>query len=297
MTSQPERGPITYGTLSRRDHFEEVVRLQQRIWEFSPQDAIPWSLMRVVGINGGVILGAFERDRLVGFVFSQPGWRDGRSYLYSKMLGVLPAYRGRGVGRTLKRRQRREALRRGYRRILWTFDPLERGSAMLNLGYLGVTCPQFEIDFYGQGGVGGLHMGLPSDRLLAEWTLSSPRAVSRARRRRIPALHAPPEAAVLVEHPERQAEPHLSSRAHLPALIALPPGIQKLKRHQPAKASAWQRAMRQALSRTFRQGGSVTGIVRLAGDPSPREYYLVEKLRSLSGRPSGRRAANQRRRR
>jgi len=247
------------------------------VWGIDPVATIPWSQMHVVALNGGVVLGAYHGSRLIGFVFSQPGWDGKRAFLYSKMLGVDPDFRGLGIGRALKRRQRQAALGLGYRRIVWTFDPLERASALLNLGYLGVICRRFHVDFYGPGGVGGLHEGLPSDRLVAEWEIKTPRAAARARRRAIPAGAMPSGMSVLLDGgsdgsggPPRSATP-----IRLPGLVAIPEAIQRLKRDDRPLADAWQAGLRDVLTRVVRSGGEITDVVRVAAPDGAGVYYLV----------------------
>jgi predicted GNAT superfamily acetyltransferase len=56
----------------------------------------------------------------------------------------------------------------------WTFDPLEIKNAYLNLHKLGAVVRRYEIDFYGVSS-SRLQGGLPTDRLLAEWEMDSPR--------------------------------------------------------------------------------------------------------------------------
>ena len=74
---------------------------------------------------GGQVIGAFDGDTLIGFAMSLPGYRDGKPYLHSHMLAVLPQYRNAGIGRRLKLAQRDDAIARGFDLMEWTFDPLE----------------------------------------------------------------------------------------------------------------------------------------------------------------------------
>jgi predicted GNAT superfamily acetyltransferase len=274
--------------LRKRPELEAAVELQKRVWGMRGEEAIPWSQMHVIARNGGVVLGAYDGKALVGFLMSQPAW-DGRSvYLYSKMLGVLPGYRATGLGRALKRRQRREALRLGYDRVRWTFDPLERASAVLNLGYLGVRARRFLRDFYGPGGTARLHAGLPSDRLLAEWEIRSRHVAARARRREIPVDPSLPEVPVLVEHARLAAEPALTGPrpigSHvrgggvpLPALVAIPDRIQHLKRRHPDVARAWHRALRRVFSLALSAGGEVSDVRRHRRGGSLYDYYVLTR--------------------
>jgi predicted GNAT superfamily acetyltransferase len=90
------------------------------------------------------------------------------------MLAVKEAYRNRGLGARLKLAQREEALDRGIRHIEWTFDPLEIKNAFLNIAKLGAIARTYLVDFYGVSS-SRLQGGLPTDRLVAEWQIDSPR--------------------------------------------------------------------------------------------------------------------------
>jgi predicted GNAT superfamily acetyltransferase len=89
------------------------------------------------------------------------------------MLAVLPEYRNHGLGRRMKLAQREAALARGIARMEWTFDPLQIPNAHLNIARLGAIVRRYEADFYGPSS-SPLQGGLPTDRLVAEWWLSSP---------------------------------------------------------------------------------------------------------------------------
>jgi predicted GNAT superfamily acetyltransferase len=105
---------------------------------------------------------------------SFPAFRAGRQYLHSHMVAVLPEWQNRGVGRRLKFAQRDEALQRNLDLIEWTFDPLEARNAYFNVVRLGAVVLRYIPDLYGPSS-SPLHRGLPTDRLLAEWHLKSPR--------------------------------------------------------------------------------------------------------------------------
>jgi predicted GNAT superfamily acetyltransferase len=90
------------------------------------------------------------------------------------MLAVKEGYQNRGLGMQLKLEQRREALSRGIRHMEWTFDPLEIKNAFLNIHKLGAIVCGYHVNFYGVSS-SRLQGGLPTDRLLAEWELDSPR--------------------------------------------------------------------------------------------------------------------------
>jgi predicted GNAT superfamily acetyltransferase len=98
------------------------------------------------------------------------------------MLAVRPSHRNRGLGMQLKWEQRREALSRGIRHMEWTFDPLEIKNAFINIHRLGAISREYRVNFYGVSS-SRLQGGLPTDRLLAEWVLDSPRVEALLARR------------------------------------------------------------------------------------------------------------------
>jgi predicted GNAT superfamily acetyltransferase len=154
--------------------FERCVELQLAVWGYSDGDLIPKRVFIVANRIGGQVIGAFDRDVMVGFAMSLPGYRDGKSYLHSHMLAVLPEYRNAGLGRRLKLAQRDDALTRGFDLMEWTFDPLEIKNAHLNIARLGAIARRYLPNFYGPS-TSPLQGGLPTDRLVAEWWLRSTR--------------------------------------------------------------------------------------------------------------------------
>jgi predicted GNAT superfamily acetyltransferase len=158
--------------------FERCVDVQLAVWGYSDGDLIPKRVFIVAERIGGQVIAAFDRDVMVGFAMALPGYRDGKSYLHSHMLAVLPEYRNFGLGRRLKIAQRDDALARGFDLMEWTFDPLEIKNAHLNIARLGAIVRRYIRDFYGPS-TSPLQGGLPTDRLVAEWWLRSNR-VQRA---------------------------------------------------------------------------------------------------------------------
>jgi predicted GNAT superfamily acetyltransferase len=103
------------------------------------------------------------------------------------MVGVVPGYQNRGVGRLLKFAQRDGAIARGINLIEWTFDPLQLRNAHFNLARLGAVVRRYIPNFYGRTS-SPLHAGLPTDRLVAEWWIRSTRvADTLSGKRNVPA--------------------------------------------------------------------------------------------------------------
>lgn len=164
--------------LSTHAEQQEAVRLQQQIWGFDEIELIPLRLFVVATKVGGHVFGAFDGRRMVGFCLAIPGIKPGpKIYLHGHMLGVLPEYRNAGVGRMLKLAQRDDAISRDIDLVEWTFDPLEIKNAYFNIERLGAVVRRYVLNQYGMT-TSHLHGSLPTDRCIAEWWISSPRATA-----------------------------------------------------------------------------------------------------------------------
>jgi predicted GNAT superfamily acetyltransferase len=153
----------------------EAVRLQKVIWGFEDIELLPVRLFVVATKVGGQAIGAFDGSKMVAFLLAIPGLKPaGKYYLHSHMMGVLADYRNAGVGRMLKLKQREQAMERGIELIEWTFDPLEIKNAFFNIERLGAVVRRYVLNQYGTT-TSHLHGGLPTDRCVAEWYISSER--------------------------------------------------------------------------------------------------------------------------
>jgi predicted GNAT superfamily acetyltransferase len=240
---------IEIRNLDSLDQFERCVVLQLEVWGYSDGDLIPRRVFLVAQRIGGQVLGAFDGGIIVGFAMSLPGFRNGRSYLHSHMLAVLPEYRNAGLGRRLKLAQREDALARGFDLMEWTFDPLEIKNAHLNIARLGAITRRYQADFYGPSS-SPLQGGLPTDRLYAEWWLRSPRVVGMMRG------EAQPEEIV-----ERVTVPHTIYQW-------------KQDSQQRSLAQALQSKNRAALESAFSRGLVAVGYER---DASGNGSFLLGK--------------------
>ena len=170
-------GAITVRSCDSLEDFQACVALQRDIWGEQDLEVEPSTMFVVAAHTGGQVLGAYHGAILVGFTLALAALRNGGPYLHSHLTGVHANYRDRGVGRMLKLFQRDEALSRDLRLIEWTFDPLELRNAHFNLNRLGAICRRYLPNLYGVT-TSPLHRGLPTDRLVAEWYLDSPRVAA-----------------------------------------------------------------------------------------------------------------------
>ncbi|HEY6990711.1 MAG TPA: acetyltransferase [Bryobacteraceae bacterium] len=230
-----ETDQIEIRQLLQLGEFAEVLRLQREIWGFEDIELLPLRLFVVADKIGGQVLGAFDHRKMIGFCLCIPGIKPGgKPYFHSQMLGVLPGYRNTGLGRRMKLAQREYSLACGVELIERTFDPLGLKNAFFNIEKLGAIARRYVYNQYGHTS-SHLHGGLPTDRLVAEWWIASPRAEAALNQR-------------TVERPSIEAR------------IEVPDNFSGLLQEDAARAASIQAAIGQQFDMHFRAGLAVIGV-------------------------------------
>lgn len=159
------------------EELAECVNLQRQVFDLPEVELSPVRHLVVTRNAGGFTLGAYEGDRLAGYVLSVPAFLRGEKAFYSHMTGVRAEYQSSGIGRRLKWAQRERALDLGVKFIKWTFEPVKARNGYFNLEKLGAIVTEYQRNFYGVDYAvlpeSGKQIGLQSDRLFAEWHLES----------------------------------------------------------------------------------------------------------------------------
>jgi predicted GNAT superfamily acetyltransferase len=268
----------------------QVEELQRIVWSGDETEVIPVHMLLTVAHNGGILLGAFDGERMIGFVFGFLGTDEqspdrvamARLKHCSHQLGVHPDYRGRGVGLELKLAQRQAVIDQGVRLATWTYDPLMSRNAHLNVRRLGAICRTYLRNIYGDLR-DELNRGLPTDRFMVEWWLTSSRVAARldASRRSLDLAHFRSGGAKLLNPasflgnglPEPSSNPSAPEGTFL--LIEIPSDFMVIKRQDPELSLAWRMHSRQVFEGAFAAGYLVTDFVHVAEDDGRRSYYLL----------------------
>jgi predicted GNAT superfamily acetyltransferase len=223
------------------------------------------NMIRAIEHAGGYVSGAYVDGEIVGACLAILGRRredvGWHTHLHSHMAATVPGRADRGVGTALKLHQRAWSLAHDIDRVEWTFDPLVRRNARLNLLKLGVVAEHYLVDFYGRMD-DAINAGEPSDRLLARWDVASPRVASALdgslpRRSREELLTEGAEDAVALE---RDDEPRVVPTSAPVTLVALPGDITDIRRFDGGLARAWRLAVREALAPVIAGEAVVTGM-------------------------------------
>lgn len=253
---------LRFHRVRTRAEFAGCERLQREVFGVSETDLASFSIMAIIPKTGGEILGVTDPTSgdLIGYIQGYGGFVHQQPVLVSDLMAVLPAYRG-GVGYALKTLQACVALADGFPQMSWTVDPLRAANARLNHERLGATAHEYGRDLYGTDFAGGLYGGMPSDRLIVRWDLTSPRVHQRLLH---PASHTPPTADALTATPAWGVQRDATAPVHLP----IPRDIDAVLAADPQAALAWRMQLRDALEAAFAAGYRITGFIGDAASPT-----------------------------
>ena len=255
LAAAEERAQVQVRSLTDLSELGDARRVFDVVWPANDGSTqVPGNLMRALVHSGGYVSAAYRDGEPIGAAFAfvgrsldEGGWHV---HLHSHMAAVLDPYRDQHIGSALKLHQRVWALDRHIDTIMWTFDPLVRRNARLNLVKLGVDVEGFEVDFYGTMD-DGINTGDPTDRLFAWWRLDSPRAYAASAGRL---------------GPLDLVELTIAGREVLE--IELPDDIVALRSTDPVAAAHWRIAVREALQAAFAEGFRIIGVT------APGNYVL-----------------------
>lgn len=274
---------IVLRDITEHSELKAVEELQTQIWGCSDREIFPsLALIPIIEI-GGVLIGAFDENDLVGFVLGFPGIEDGRLILHSDMLGVMPQYRSHRLGYRLKLAQREKALQKGIDKITWTFDPLQSLNAHLNFSRLGVISDRYKVNYYGQTS-SFLHR-TGTDRLWVSWLLNS----ERVKQKLEGATNSPDVGgAATVLAVSETGEPVLNQDTAKDRLILEIPGdVNELMRKESDIAIRWREASRQAFTRILNAGYTVVDFYRSERNGRAIGRYLGSILSSSEACEAG----------
>ncbi len=226
--------------MSNSIHVRELDNLQDQdfgrkifdiTWSMDAGTEITPNLLQAMVHSGSYLSGAFIDNKIVGAAFAFPATNNGL-HLHSHMTAVLPEFRDKGVGYALKIDQWNWAKKKNYSHLSWTFDPLVRRNAKLNIAKLGVDVSAYHPNFYGDM-PDALNAGDESDRLVVSWSTNT----------------EAPKARELITNPEPDD-----------ILIEIPEDIVAIRSKNQSESMKWRRQVREQFLASFEKNGKVIGF-------------------------------------
>jgi predicted GNAT superfamily acetyltransferase len=260
--------------------------IQKEAWGFNDLDIVPAATLIATQHAGGIVLGAFEGDFMIGFAYAFPAFEHGHASMHSHMLAVRTEYRNCQAGFYLKAAQRERVLEAGLDEITWTFDPLQSLNAHLNFSKLGVVSRRYLVNFYGEASSSPLHQGFGTDRLWVSWFLNSDRVKECVSRTpsdwAAKVIAASNDAGSFIQSAliySEGARPLLgdfgSNLSTNRCTIEIPRDINSIKERDPKLGTEWREATRAAFLAAIEAGFLVADFVRIESDRGPRWFYSL----------------------
>ena len=206
-------------------------KIFDKTWVGASGTEITPNLLQAMVHSGSYLSGAFIENKIVGAAFAFPATNNGL-HLHSHMTAVLPEYRDKGVGYALKIDQWNWAKKKNYSQLSWTFDPLVRRNAKLNIVELGVDISAYYPNFYGDMS-DALNVGDESDRLMVSWSTDT----------------NAPKARELITNLEPGD-----------ILIEIPEDIVAIRSKNQSESMKWRRQVREQFMAAFEKNGKVIGF-------------------------------------
>jgi predicted GNAT superfamily acetyltransferase len=275
-------GEITIRKAESIADYHACRNAQRRAWGIVDDCyLVPVATMIGANLHGGLVLGAFlPGGEAIAMSFAFLGRIRGRICLYSQLTGVVPEYQSRGLGCQIKLFQRDFARAQGIGLVAWAFDPLQAGNAHFNLTRLGATARRYVENMYGER-TDTLNVGVPTDRLIAEWETFGASAVA-----------VPPDSVAtlprLIQTHPLPPDERGSPTAFAPSgsklageaprvLLEIPNDITRFRREHAALAEPWRLAVRQAFRMAFDAGYRAVAFVRDDASGPRRGFYLLDR--------------------
>ena len=230
---------------------EKASAFFRTIWADGP-DVVPMDLILAMLHVGAYCTLAKVGDDVIGASLGFRGFFDGKHVLHSHVTATNKP----GTGYALKMHQRNWALEHDINFITWTFDPLVRRNAVLNLVKLGAIAVEYAPNFYGTM-TDAINAGDESDRVVALWDLNAEalnHSADLARHTAVINNNGQPEFHGLIDGIEN--------------VIHLPEDIEAMRSSHDSRVSDWRSTVRAALYPALNEGWRITGMVN-------REAYVI----------------------
>lgn len=223
------------------EDFQQCIELERAVWKDADIGIMPIRLYMISKACSAPTIGAFEPSgRLVGFVHTMIALINRHVVYHSHLAAVVEDLRHQDIGFRMKLAQRQHAIDAGVPLIIWTFDPLQSRNAHLNINKLGAIIRRYEVNYYSEGLSTVFDSAVPSDRVFAEWWVSS-------------------------GHVDSALGGNRPSVGGKPKTVLIPEDINKVRSRSVDEHLKWRIRVREDFKKVLGQGLIVRGFERTDG--------------------------------
>lgn len=262
--------------LTKYDELLQVQKVQQACWGFSGGEGLYPPVLLTASQNGGTVLGAFDDDKLVGFLFGFVGIHANRGPLKicSQTMGVLAEYRAQGIAEELKWAQRDRALKLGINLITWTYDPLEGASARLNLHKLNGFVRTYKRNIYGEH-FGAINDKVPTDRFMVEWRIDEIKEIKSNYLKAIGFCETKIITHVMGDETYRKLTKYDLASNNSLIYVDIPLDTQAMRRENLDLILDWRMKTREIFEAYFSRGYIAVDFIQRIEDNQKRNTYIL----------------------
>ncbi|MGB0522847.1 MAG: hypothetical protein ACPGJS_07795 [Flammeovirgaceae bacterium] len=259
-----------------QQEFLEVVEIEKAAWGFDNLlESTPPHVMQASNKVGGLVLGAFHQNQMVGFCHTIPAFDSTlKAYHHMHSLGIYPHAKALHPGFAILAAHRLASLKMKVDKVTWTFDPLEARNANLYIRKVGaVVETPYIANMYGESLLGGINAGIPADRLIATWHLHESRVADRLNGVNLPSLalqQLQTNYPMLNFHDEKQEIPNQSFALEIPA------DFQALKLENLKKALQIRITIRKVMTQALNHGRRIVDFHSVLKGNERRNFYIIE---------------------
>ncbi|MHA1347396.1 MAG: GNAT family N-acetyltransferase [Candidatus Heimdallarchaeaceae archaeon] len=164
---------IEYKELTDYSEYNQIESIQINAWGFPDREIVPKRIIYATHRSGGVVIAAYLNQEIIGYVWGWIGHDDSHGkFIYSHHNAVVKKHQNKKHGIQLKLEQRKWALKRNFKTINWTFDPLQSKNCYINLHKLGAICNTYKVKYWGDMH-DELNIGIDTDRFYCNWLIDS----------------------------------------------------------------------------------------------------------------------------
>jgi predicted GNAT superfamily acetyltransferase len=264
--------------LHRVEELRQCERIQEAVWG---NVGVSGELLAVTQKYGGVVLGAVVGGKVVGCLYAFLARRHGKLIHWSHIMAVERGSRNRGLGYRMKLAHRRLALAQGIKSICWTYDPLQSRNAALNITRLGARVEEYIPDCYGRF-PSAIEKGLPSDRFVVDWRITSAGVEKRLREGPPPRQCDPArlpranETRLNAQGLIENVRVHLGLRAPR-LLVEIPSDTDAMRSRSLKLARRWRADTRRIFQHYFAAGYRVEDFLSPSPASGGRCFYLLRR--------------------
>ncbi len=286
---------ITIRPLTHGGDMAALEHIQRTVWGDAADELIQAQMLMAIAHNGGLVLGAFDDETLVGGAVAFLGTASNDEtrpamanlQMHSRWAVVLEPYRNQGIGTRLKAAEYEFCSRRGIRLMTWVFDPLHGESANISLRKVGAVVSRYYPSFYGAEG-DAVPPG-SGGHFQADWWLTGSRARERMKGGRRPlTLEQYLDGGVRILNPTTLGQhmlPEPSSEFVEPesvlGLIEVPSYYRRIEQGEPALARAWREHSQMVFSLVLDNGFLLTDFLNEPYQGRVRSFYVCSLESSL----------------